>query len=167
MTKHEKEEFQKLKDAALAKINIMNYNELKDFVMGTNRNEICLDATYENLRTSLDYIVYSYNNTSNGIPSAGGQKFKRCIINISNSELAPKEMNIKIYWYVPSGILDGNMSGVYKEETYVLTNKDIYEIKVRGSAREYLKQIIGIKDELIRKDEKPYQLPELPIQSKK
>lgn len=165
----EVKEYTKLLKLAKAKLDYFTKLELENFiknysaeVTGSNviqGTTISLEPTYENLRTSLDYITYSYNNSMLGLKSEGGEKYKRCVTTISNSELAPREMEIRVKWYCPSGIGDGSMSGVYKLESYVLTDQDILEIKVRGSAREYLKNILGIKDDLYRRDEKPYELP--------
>lgn len=144
--------------AAIKKLKVMNKKELKDFLDSVSPN-INLEPTYENLRTQLDYKVSAYNNAYCGRKDKGGTIYKRCIITLFNTELAPREINIKLKWLCPSGVCDGNMRNEFGDETYVLTNKDIFEIKSNGSAREYLKKILNIRDELDFNYQKPYNLP--------
>lgn len=144
--------------AAMKKIKSMNKRELKDFLEGVSPN-LNLEPTYDNLRTQLDYKVNAYNNAYNGQKIRGGTIYKRCVITIFNTELSPRELNIKLKWLCPSGVSDGSMRNEFDDETYVLTNKDIFEIKSNGSAREYLKRILKIREELEYNYQKPYNLP--------
>lgn len=144
--------------AAMKKIKSMNKRELKDF-LEKNTSNINLEPTYENLKTQLDYKVDAYNNAYCGRKDKGGAIYKRCVITIFNTELTPRELNIKLNWLCPSGMLDGSMRNEFEEEIYVLTNKDIFEIKSNCSAREYLKRILNIRDELDFNYQKPYNLP--------
>lgn len=143
--------------AAIKKLKSMNKKELESFLGGVSPT-LNLEPTYDNLKTLLDYKVNAYDNAYNGQKIRGGETYKRCVITIFNTELAPRELNIKLNWMWPSGDSDESMRNSFEEETYVLTNKDIFEIKSNGSARKYLKRILNIREELEYNYQKPYNL---------
>lgn len=169
MTETEKiKKYKKTLAVAKAKLDYFTIGELENFIKNYVADKMYpqpiektpkpkIDDSYNNLKTCLDFRVLAYNNAYLGEKSKGGETYKRCVINISNSELAPREMIIKTNWYTPSGMGDGSMGRT--EESYILTDKDIIEIKTRGSARDYFREILNIKYELSYKTEFPYVLP--------
>ena len=162
-------EYKKALKLAKSKLDYFTRPELENFIKNyvadtmypqlneTNTNTI--DDSYNNLKTCLDYRILGYNNAYLGDKSKGGEKYKRCILTLVNSELAPREMQIKLKWLVPSGFGDGDAKYDSLNESYILTDHDITQIKKLGSARDYLKEILSIPDELESKNEKPYRLP--------
>lgn len=157
----------KLIALAKAKLELFTNKELEDFIKNYSASKEKpklvksyknLDDSYPSLKTSLDYKVIGYNNAYLGDKNHGGEKYTRCIISVYNMEIAPREMIIKVRWLCPSGVGDGSGRD-FPDNSYTLTNKDIFEIKKIGSARNYLKKILGIKDELQFKNDKPYNLP--------
>lgn len=162
-------EYKKALKLAKSKLDYFTRPELENFIknyvadtMYPQLNETStntIDDSYNNLKTCLDYRILGYNNAYLGDKSKGGEKYKRCILTLVNSELAPREMQIKLKWLVPSGFGDGNAKFGSLNESYILTDHDIIQIKKLGSARDYLKEILSIPDELESKNEKPYRLP--------
>lgn len=162
-------EYKKALKLAKSKLDYFTRPELENFIknyvadtMYPQLNETStntIDDSYNNLKTCLDYRILGYNNAYLGDKSKGGERYKRCILTLVNSELAPREMQIKLKWLVPSGFGDGDAKFGSLNESYILTDHDIIQIKKLGSARDYLKEILSIPDELESKNEKPYRLP--------
>lgn len=162
-------EYKKALKLAKSKLDYFTRPELENFIknyvadtMYPQLNETStntIDDSYNNLKTCLDYRILGYNNAYLGDKSKGGERYKRCILTLVNSELAPREMQIKLKWLVPSGFGDGDAKFDSLNESYILTDHDIIQIKKLGSARDYLKEILNIPDELESKNEKPYRLP--------
>lgn len=162
-------DYKKALKLAKSKLDYFTRPELENFIknyvadtMYPQLNETStntIEDSYNNLKTCLDYRILGYNNAYLGDKSKGGEKYKRCILTLVNSELAPREMQIKLKWLVPSGFGDGNAKFSSLNESYILTDHDIIQIKKLGSARDYLKEILSIPDELESKNEKPYRLP--------
>ena len=166
---NELKEYKKALKLAKSKLDYFTRSELENFIknyvadtMYPQLNETStntIDDSYDNLKTCLDYRILGYNNAYLGDKSKGGERYKRCILTLVNSELAPREMQIKLKWLVPSGFGDGDAKFGSLNESYILTDHDIIQIKKLGSARDYLKEILSIPDELESKNEKPYRLP--------
>ena len=181
-------EYKKVLKLAKSKLDYFTKSELENFIKNYNANTLYpnpkavvntsvtanknriksvsevsevskVDDSYNNLRTCLDYRILGYNNAYLGDKAKGGDRYKRCILTLVNSELAPREMQIKLKWLVPSGFGDGDFHPEWENETYILTDHDIIQIKKSGSARNYLKALLNIPDELSNKYEKPYRLP--------
>lgn len=156
----EKDKEEKLRDLAHKKVELMNVNELHDFVMNyaSSIKEVCNTVpTYDDLRTCMDFRIMAYNNAHLGRKDFGGEKYKRCLITIFNQELSPREMLFKLQWFVPSGYGDGSSkheSGQI-DYTYILTDEDIVSMK-RNGARYHFKNIFKIKEILDHKDDFPF-----------
>ena len=156
----EKDKEEKLRDLAHKKVELMNVNELHDFVMNYAPviKEVCnTEPTFDDLRTCMDFRIMAHNNARLGRKDFGGEKYKRCIVTIYNQELSPRELNFKLTWLCPSGVCDGSSKhdNGELEYSYMLTDEDIINMKRNGS-RYYFKDIFEIKEVLDHKDDFPF-----------
>jgi hypothetical protein len=75
MLEDENDRFEKLKDLAHKKVELMDANELHDFVMGYTQiiQEVCkTEYSFDDLRTCMDFRVMAYNNSHLGRKDFGG-----------------------------------------------------------------------------------------------
>lgn len=157
------QELEQLKDLAHKKVEFMNVNELRSFVMSYTQiiNEEYKEPTFNELKTCMDFRVMCHNNAHLGRKDFGGEQYKRCVITIYNQELSPREMFFKLQWFVPSGYGDGSSKheNGQIDYTYMLTDEDIVSMK-RNGARYLFKDLFEIKDVLEHKDAFPFTMIE-------
>jgi hypothetical protein len=164
MLEAENDRFEKLKDLAHKKVELMDANELHDFVMGYTQiiQEVCkTEYSFDDLRTCIEFRVMAYNNAHLGRKDFGGDQYKRCVITIYNQELSPREMFFKLKWLCPSGVTDGSSKhgNSELEYTYMLTDEDIAAMK-RYGGRYYFKDLFKIKDILDYDNDFPFEMIE-------
>ncbi len=140
-----------LQTLAITKVKKMNKIELEKFLGITMKVEVP-----EDFKIDISYIVNGYNNSSFGRPAAGGDIYKRAIVKIKNQEFNPKELEISVQYFVPSGWGDGNKK--VEAVQYILNEADLLGSKDHG-LREYLRAKFKIPTILNREDEIPYTLP--------
>lgn len=143
-----KDELQAL---AILKVKKMTKQDLEKFLGITMPIEVP-----EAFKIDITYTVNGYNNANFGIPSAGGEIYKRAAVRVKNQDINPKELEISVQYYVPSGYGDGNMK--VEAVQYILTDGDLLGIKDHG-LRDYLRAKFKIPTILSKKSEIPYVIP--------
>ena len=141
-----------LQDLAFTKVRKMKISELKIFI-GIGQPLVVVPEVF---RIDGSFSVNSWNNTSSGRNSGGGNVYKRAVVRIINQEINNRELEISVKWFVPSGFGDGNIRT--ESVQYILTDADLVGIKEYGT-RDFLKAIFQIPYALQHDTQLPYTLP--------
>lgn len=141
-----------LQDLAFAKVRKMKISELKKFI-GIGQPLVVIP---EDFRIDVSFSVNSWNNTSSGRSSGGGNIYKRAIVRIINQEINNRELEISVKWLVPSGFGDGNIDT--EPVQYILTDADFVGIKEYGT-RDFLRALFQIPYALQHDTQLPYRIP--------
>lgn len=141
-----------LQDLAFAKVRKMKISELKKFI-GIGQPLVVVPEVF---RIDGSFSINSWNNTSSGRSSGGGNIYKRAVVRIINQEINNRELEISVKWFVPSGFEDGNIDT--EPVQYILTDVDLVGIKEYGT-RDFLKAIFQIPYALQYDTQPPYTLP--------
>lgn len=141
-----------LVNLAIAKVKKLKISELKEFI-GINKPIVKIPETFS---IDVSYAVNSYNNTSQGRNSGGGELYKRAVVTIKNQEFNNRELSVMVKWFVPSGYGDGNVST--EPAQYILCDKDLLGMQEHG-VRDFLKALFQIPYTLQWNKQIPYSFP--------
>lgn len=141
-----------LQDLAFTKVRKMKISELKKFI-GIGQPLVVVPEVF---RIDISFSVNSWNNTSSGRNSGGGNVYKRAVVRIINQEINNRELEISVKWFVPSGFGDGNIRT--DSVQYILTDVDFVGIKEYGT-RDFLRALFQIPYYLQHDTQLPYRIP--------